>query len=116
MLAIQSRDLQADVVVLEIAGKITLGRECKQLEWAVENLVGEGRKKVIFDLSGVTNIDSTGIGIIVTSAGRVKKAGGELLVAAAVEHVSGVLKMTNVDKIVGVYPTTMAAAESFRVL
>jgi anti-sigma B factor antagonist len=113
MLEIQAKDLQPDVVVLEITGRITLGRECKQLEWAVDNLVGEGRKKVIFDLSGVTNIDSTGIGIIVMSAGQVKKAGGELRVAGANAHVLGVLKMTNVDQIVALHPTTVAAAAGF---
>ena len=74
MLEILNKELPPDVVVLEIKGKITIGRESKQLEWAVENLVRDGRKKVIFDMSGVTNIDSTGIGIIVMSSGQLKKA------------------------------------------
>ena len=113
MLEIQTKDLPPDIVVLEIAGRITLGRECKQLEWAVENLVGEGRKKVIFDLTGVTNIDSTGIGIIVMSAGRLKKAGGALRIGGATTHVEQVLKMTNVDQIVGLHSTTAAAAAGF---
>ena len=77
MLEIQTKHVPPDIVVLEIAGRITLGRECKQLEWAVESLVGEGRKKVIFDLAGVTFVDSTGIGIIVMSAGKMKKAAGD---------------------------------------
>jgi anti-sigma B factor antagonist len=113
MLDIQTKHLQPDIVVLEITGRITLGRESKQLEWAVENLVGEGRKKVIFDLTGVTNVDSTGIGIIVMSAGKLKKAGGELRVAGATAHVEDVLKMTNVDQIVVLHPTTAAAAAGF---
>ena len=113
MLEIQTKHLQPDVVVLEITGKITLGRESKQLEWAVESLVGEGRKKVILDLTGVTGIDSTGIGIIVMSSGHLKKAGGELRVAGATAHVEEVLKITNVDRIVVLHPTTEAAAASF---
>jgi|SRR5450755_3949404 anti-sigma B factor antagonist len=113
MLEIQTKELPPDVVVLEIKGRITLGRESKQLEWAVENLVGEGRKKVILDLGGVTNIDSTGIGIIVMSSGRLKKAGGELRVAGATSHVEEVLKITNVDRIVLLHTTTAAAAASF---
>lgn len=113
MLEIQTKHLHPDIVVLEITGRITLGRESKQLDWAVESLVGEGRKKVIFDMSGVTNIDSTGIGIIVMSAGHVKKAGGELRVAGATAHVEDVLQMTKVDQIVGLHPTTEAAAASF---
>jgi anti-sigma B factor antagonist len=113
MLEIQTKHVQPDIVVLEIAGRITLGRESKQLEWAVESLVDEGRKKIIFDLAGVTNIDSTGIGIIVMSSGKLKKAGGELRVAGAAAHVEEVLKMTNVDQIVVLHPTIVAAATSF---
>ena len=113
MLEILNKDLPPDVVVLEIKGKITLGRESKQLEWAVENLARDGRKKVVFDLSGVTNIDSTGIGIIVMSSGQLKKAGGELRLAGASSHVEEVLKITNVDRIVFLHPTTAAAAASF---
>ena len=113
MLEIQTKDLQPDIVVLELTGRITIGRDCKQLEWAVENLVREGRKKVIFDMSGVTNLDSTGIGIVVMSAGQLKKAGGELRVAGATAHVEEVLEMTNIDKIVVLHPTTAAAAANF---
>jgi anti-sigma B factor antagonist len=113
MLKIQNRDVQPDIVVVEIAGRITLGTESKQLEWALESLIAEGRRKVIFELSNVTNVDSTGIGIIVMSAGRMKKAGGELRVAGASAHVEDVLKMTNVDQIVVLHPTTVAAASNF---
>jgi len=61
MLEIQTRQLQPEIVVLEIAGRITIGRDCKQLEWATQNLHQEQKKKIIFDLSGVTHIDSTGV-------------------------------------------------------
>jgi anti-sigma B factor antagonist len=110
MLKIQTKQLPPDVVVLEIAGKITLGMESKQLEWAVEALLAEGQKKVIFDLTGVTNLDSTGIGIIVVSSGKLRKAGGELRVASPTAHVESVLKMTNIDQIVVLHPTVEAAA------
>jgi anti-sigma B factor antagonist len=113
MLEIHTKQLPPDIVVLELTGKITLGRQCKQLEWAVDNLVGEGQKKVIFDFSGVTSVDSTGIGILVMSAGHVKKAGGELRVAGATEHVEQVLKTTNVHQIVALYPSAAAAAANF---
>jgi anti-sigma B factor antagonist len=83
------------------------------LEWAVENLVGEGRKKLIFDFSGVTSVDSTGIGIIVMSAGQVKKAGGELRVAGATEHIEQVLKTTNIHQIIALHPSAAAAAAAF---
>lgn len=113
MLKIETKQLQPDVVVLEIAGKITLGTESKQLEWAVDSLVGEGQKKVIFDLAGVTNLDSTGIGILVMSSAKLRKAGGALRLASATAHVESVLRMTNIDQIVVLHPTVEAAAGGF---
>jgi anti-anti-sigma factor len=111
MLEIQTKQLPPDIVVLEITGRITIGRECKQLEWATDSLVREKQqKKIIFDLSGVTHIDSTGIGIIVMSAGQVKQAGGELRLAGANKHVEQVLKLTSVEKLVSSYPTLAEAA------
>ena len=113
MLEIQTMQFPPDIAVLALTGKITIGRDCKQLEWAVESLVREGRKKLILDLTGVTNIDSTGIGIIVMSAGTVKSAGGELRLAGPNAHVEQVMKMTNLGKIVAIYPTSGAAEEGF---
>src|SRR5271169_1443308 len=106
MLEIQTKQLPPDIVVLEITGRITIGRECKQLEWATDSLVREKQqKKIIFDLSGVTHIDSTGIGIIVMSAGQVKQAGGELRLACDNKHIEHVLKITSIDKLVAWNPT-----------
>jgi anti-sigma B factor antagonist len=113
MLEIQNKLFPPDIVVLEISGRITIGRDCQHLEWTIESLVKEKRKKIIFDLTGVTHVDSTGIGIIVMSAGQLKEAGGELRVAGASGHVEEVLKMTNVHQIVALHPTALAAAASF---
>jgi len=114
MLEIQTKNLPPDIIVLEITGRITIGRECKQLEWATDTLVREKKeKKIIFDLSGVTHMDSTGVGIIVMSAGIVKGAGGELRLAGANKHIESVLKVTSMDKLVSWSPTVSEAAASF---
>jgi len=112
MMEIQTKNLQPDIVVLEITGKITMGRDSKQLEWSTETLVKENRKKVVFDLSGVTQIDSTGVGILVMSASQLKQAGGQLRVCAQ-GHVEQVLKITNVDKVLELHTTMTAAAAGF---
>jgi anti-sigma B factor antagonist len=112
-LTIQTKHVEPDIVVLEMVGKITMGNDCRQVEWTTKKLVEETRKKLIFDLSGVTHLDSTGIGIIVAVAGQMKKAGGELRVAGANQHVDQILRMTSVDQIVGLHATADEAAEGF---
>lgn len=112
-LTIQTRHMEPDIVVLEMMGKITMGNDCRQVEWTTKKLVDESRKKIIFDLSGITHLDSTGIGIIVAVAGQMKKAGGELRVAGANEHVEQILRVTAVNQIVHLHATTDAAALGF---
>jgi anti-sigma B factor antagonist len=113
MLEIQTRQLPPDIVVLEITGKITIGRDCQHLEWTVDKLVQEKQKKIIFDLSSVTHIDSTGIGIIVMSAGQVKESGGELRLAGVNSHVEHIFKLTSINKVVAWNPTVTEAAVGF---
>jgi len=112
-LTIHTKQVPPDVVVLEMTGRITLGNDCQQVEWTTNKLVAEQKKKIIFDLSGITHVDSTGIGIIVMVAGQMKKAGGGLRVAGANQHVEQMLKVTSVDQIVGLHPTIAAAAADF---
>jgi len=112
-LTVQTKHLEPDIVVMEMTGRITMGNDCQQVEWTANKLVSENRKKLIFDLAGITHVDSTGIGIIVAVAGLMRKAGGQLQLAAASEHVMQLLKMTSVDQIVGLHPTTAAAAAAF---
>jgi|SRR5579871_2279872 anti-sigma B factor antagonist len=112
-LSIQTKHLDPDIVVLEMTGKITMGNDCRQVEWTARKLVDESRKKVVFDLTGISHVDSTGIGIIVTVAGQMRQAGGELRIAGANEHVQKILKMTAVDQIVKLDSTPGAAAANF---
>ena len=112
-LTVQTRRMEPDIVVLELAGKISMGNDCQQIEWTVNRLLGENKRKLIFDLSAVSHVDSTGIGIIVTVAGLMKEAGGEVRVAAANQHVEKLLSMTSVNQIVQLHPTIGAAASDF---
>jgi hypothetical protein len=46
-------------------------------------------------------------------SGKVKEAGGELRVAGAEGHVKAVLKITEVGKILALYPSSADALEGF---
>ncbi len=113
LLDIQKKRIGADIVVLELVGRITQGNLSQQVEWAVDSVINDNEKKVIFDLSRLERIDSTGIGILVMCSSKLTHAGGELRVAGAHGLVEQVLKMTNLQKILALDPTPEAAAEKF---
>ncbi|HEY3928838.1 MAG TPA: STAS domain-containing protein [Candidatus Koribacter sp.] len=112
-LNIQSKRVQPDIAILEMTGRITMGNDSLQIEWNSKQLIAENHKKLIFDMTKVSHVDSTGVGIIVMVAGRMKEVGGELRLAGCNEHVAKVLLLTSIDKIVGLYPTPEVAAKSF---
>ena len=113
ILEIKDKRIEPDILVLELTGRIILGNDSKRLEWRVDESLKQNQKKVILDLAGITSLDSTGIGIITFCYGKLKAAVGGLRVAGAKGPVGETLKITNIDTLVGEYPSVDAAAQGF---
>ena len=99
ILEIQKKTIHG-FVVLEMSGRITLGRDCQQIELDVDELVRTKQTKVVFDLSKIKYMDSSGVGIMVMCSGKLKAAGGELRLAGATGVVGQTLQLTRMDVIV----------------
>src|SRR5678809_592430 len=67
-----------DVTVLDMSGKITIGEGSVALRTAVRRLLEEGKKRILLNLAGVSYIDSSGIGELVSSYTAINKEGGQL--------------------------------------
>jgi len=102
-----------DIVVLEMTGRITLGRDCQQIESDVDELVGGKQARIVFDLSKVKYMDSSGVGIMVMCSGKVREAGGELRIAGATGVVEQTLKLTRTSMIVPTFATLAEALAGF---
>ena len=113
ILTIEEKQLPPDITVLEMSGRIIMGNNSRDVELKLAQVLAENKKKIIFDLAGVTMLDSTGVGILVVSQAKIKKAGGELRMSGATGVVEEILKMTSVDKLVHLYPNAAEAATNF---
>jgi anti-sigma B factor antagonist len=114
ILNVESKKVEPDITVLELTGRITMGSDSQKIEWGLAELLKGNQKKVIFDLTEVTFLDSAGIGILMMCHARLKKAGGALRIAGAQGMVEATLDMTSVNKIVSLYPTAAEAAQGFQ--
>ena len=110
---ITRKELNPGVVTLELKGPLQMGVECKRLEIAVDELLRENRTRVVLDLSAVSKLDSGGLGKIVNCLSRLKVAGGTLRLAGVTGMIEGILRLTQVDRLMKVYPTALEASESF---
>jgi anti-sigma B factor antagonist len=113
ILTIEEKQLPPDITVLEMSGRIIMGNNSRDVELKLAQVLAQSKKKIIFDLTGVTMLDSTGVGILVVSQAKIKKEGGELRMSGATGVVDEILKMTSVDKLVHLYPTAAEAAANF---
>jgi anti-anti-sigma factor len=113
ILTIGRKKIEPDITVLEMNGRIVLGNDAKTVEWKLAELLKENQKKVVFDLGGVTGLDSTGVGIIVMCHAKLKKCGGALRIAGVNGIVEDTLRLTSVDKLIEFYPTAAEAAAGF---
>jgi anti-sigma B factor antagonist len=110
---ITRKEINPGVVILELHGPLQMGVECKRLEIAMDELLREKRTRVVLDLSHVSKVDSGGVGKIVNCLSRLRVAGGTLHLAGVTGMVSGILKLTQVDRLVKIYPTAAEASQDF---
>lgn len=107
---IETKQMDPGVSVVVVSGRLVLGREIEQLESVVNGLVGQGQKKVVFDLTTLDYVDSAGIGTFVSCLTSIRKSGGDLRIAGVNARIQRLFKMTGVDHLMSLYPTVSEAA------
>ena len=78
ILQLQKSQPEPDIWQIEFSGKLMMGNDSRQVEWAVAEFLKEGVKKVVLDLSEVDTMDSTGVGILVMCHAKLQKEKGDL--------------------------------------
>jgi anti-sigma B factor antagonist len=105
MIEIAHREVAPGTLVIALTGKLMLGPEGDEIVTLVERQIVAGTRKFIFDLSGVTVIDSTGIGRFISSYNKIMAVGGEMRMAGASGHVMQSFRVSLLDKVFSFYPT-----------
>ena len=66
------------VTVLEMKGRVTLGKEATAMREKVTELIAGDVRNLVFNLAGVDYIDSTGLGALVMCVTTMRKAAGNV--------------------------------------
>jgi anti-sigma B factor antagonist len=112
MLLSISTHTQGDISIVELSGRITLGKESGQIESTLIRLLSEGVKKFVIDLSKVDYLDSTGIGRIAYSFGKITQSGAVARVSGAKGLVMDLFRITRLDNVIRFFPDVTSAVES----
>jgi anti-sigma B factor antagonist len=112
-LEIRERNV-GDVVILEMFGKITIGEGSVQLRDAVRVLLDAGRNKIVLNLAGVSYMDSSGIGELVSRYTTTKNTGGKLKLLSLPKKIKDLLMITKLLTVFEIYEDEQAALDSFQ--
>jgi anti-anti-sigma factor len=110
-LAIERQDVETATTVITLNGKLMLGEGSGQLATLIPQLLKSGRRNLVFDLSGLTHIDSTGIGRFIDTYSLLSQSGGQMRLAGATGAVRDSFRVTRLDTVFKFYPTVELAVE-----
>jgi anti-sigma B factor antagonist len=85
--------------ILDLDGPLKLGEAEESFRNQVQQLIEGGSTHIAVNLSGVTELDSSGIGALVRSFTSLKRAGGKCTFYAPSKRVMMLLKMVRLDSI-----------------
>jgi anti-sigma B factor antagonist len=90
--------VENDAVVLDVRGE--LDAACvDEIREVVDRLATAGHRSVIVDMSGLSVIDSSGVGSIVSLYKRVRGNGGTVQVRGAKDQPLAILRLLKLDRV-----------------
>jgi anti-sigma B factor antagonist len=106
-------NMVGDVAVVTISGKLMGGKETWEVHTKIKNMIENGTKKVVVDISKVKWMNSQGLGMLMSCYSSLKNAEGQLKVAGATEKVNSLFMITQMITIFDTYETADRAVASF---
>jgi anti-sigma B factor antagonist len=100
------------ISIVEVTGKLT-SLESGALRNSIAQLLKEGRKQILLNLSGLVYLDSSGIGDLVHTYMSVIKRGGEMKVVGLTDKVEEILKITKLYQVFPEFQDERSALQSF---
>jgi anti-anti-sigma factor len=105
-----------DVTILDLQGRATIGADSDLLDIRLEQLVANGVRKLLLNLACLTQVDSSGISIIVGTCVSLRAKGGDLKLLCPCGRVLEVLRVTHLLGFIASFEDEAQALASFRPL
>ncbi len=103
---------KGDAVILDIVGEIDL-YNAPEIKDIVNNLIEERKYNVVINLEKVSYIDSSGIGVLISSLSNLRKYQGGLKIINVFASVKKVFELTKLTSFFEIYDSEDEAINSF---
>lgn len=98
-----------ETTILDLGGKVLLGEESTALRDAIRRLLDSGRKRILLNLGGVSAIDSSGLGTLVSCHATARREGASLRLYGLSARISDLMAVTKLATVFDLYEDEKAA-------
>jgi anti-sigma B factor antagonist len=108
---IDDESIDAETHVIELGGEVDLYTAPEFKERLVE-VIEDGKKQLVVDLSKATFIDSTTLGVLVGGVKRLRPSGGSLALVCTDQNISKIFEITGLDRVFPIHGSREEALQS----
>ena len=95
---IHDEEVDAETHVISLGGEVDLYTAPEFKERMVQ-VIEDGKKRVVVDLSEATFIDSTTLGVLVGGVKRLRPSGGSLALVCTDQNIQKIFEITGLDRV-----------------
>ena len=109
---IEDQEIDEETYVIELGGEIDL-YTAPEFKERMLQLIDDGKKRIVVDLSKATFIDSTTLGVLVGGVKRLRTNDGELTLVCADRNITKIFEITGLDRVFEIHGSRDEALASF---
>ncbi len=110
--SVNTREI-GSIVVLDVTGRLTMGKPVEELRQKIHQNLDSGSKNVLLNLAKALYIDSAGLGGLVAAMMTVRTAGGQLKLTNVPEGILPIFEAANLNRAFEIYSREAEALASF---
>jgi len=103
-----------NVTIMDLRGRSTIDGESELLDNRLRKLIANGVRRVLLNLTDLTQVDSSGVGVIIDTYVSLKDQGGDLKLLCPRGRVREVLRVLRLLEIIPYFENETKALASFR--
>jgi anti-sigma B factor antagonist len=90
-------------IIVEASGRLTAGEPCTQLRDLVKRLAAQGERSFVLNMSGISHMDSSGLGLLLSIYSTIRSEGGDLKLLSIGDRVRDLLTMTKLAEVFQIF-------------
>jgi anti-anti-sigma factor len=108
-----AKRVSGDITIVDLRGRCTLGDETELLDRELKKLLDGGCRKLLLNLTDLSQIDSTGVSTVVATYVWLRRLKGEVKLLHPTGRVQTVLEITHMLQVIPNFEDEAAAIASF---